>query len=131
MSITDPVANMLTLIRNALHAEKTSVDVPASNVKRAIVKILKDEHYISNYKIIRDNKQDVIKIFLKYNNKKPVITHLEKVSKPSRRVYKKYNEIPKVMNGLGIAIISTSKGILTDTMARNMKAGGEVICYIW
>jgi len=131
MSVTDPIADMLTIMRNAIRAGKDSVDIPASNLKRAIIKILKDEKYISNYKIIRDNKQNIIRVFFKYRNGESVITHLQRVSKPGRRMYKKWEKIPKVMNGLGIAIISTSKGVLTDSQARNLKVGGEVICYVW
>lgn len=131
MSVTDPIADMLTIMRNAIRAGKESVDIPASNLKRAIIKILKDEKYISNYKIIRDNKQNIIRVFFKYRNGESVITHLQRISKPGRRIYKKWEEIPKVMNGLGVAIISTSRGVLTDSQARNLKVGGEVICYVW
>jgi len=131
MSVTDPIADMLTMIRNAVRTKKEAIDVPASNLKREIVKILKEERYIKNYKIIRDNKQNVIRIFLKYNGNEPVITDIIRVSKPSRRVYKKWEEIPKVRNGLGIAIISTSKGIMTDKQARALKIGGEIICYVY
>ncbi len=131
MSMTDPIADMLTMMRNAIKAKKELVDIPASNLKRAIVKILKDENYISNYKIIRDNKQNIIRIFFKYKNGESVISHLERVSKPGKRIYKGWKEIPKVINGLGIAIVSTSKGVLTDSQARKLKVGGEIICYIW
>jgi len=131
MSVTDPIADMLTMIRNAVRTKKEAIDVPASNLKREIVKILKEERYIKNYKIIRDNKQNIIRIFLKYNGNEPVITDIIRVSKPSRRVYKKWEEIPKVRNGLGIAIISTSKGIMTDKQARALKIGGEIICYVY
>jgi small subunit ribosomal protein S8 len=131
MSVTDPIADMLTMIRNAVRTKKEAIDVPASNLKREIVKILKEERYIKNYKIIRDNKQNVIRIFLKYSGNEPVITDIIRVSKPSRRVYKKWEEIPKVRNGLGIAIISTSKGIMTDKQARALKIGGEIICYVY
>jgi len=131
MSVTDPIADMLTMIRNAVRTKKEAIDVPASNLKREIVKILKEERYIKNYKIIRDNKQNVIRIFLKYSGNEPVITDIIRVSKPSRRVYKKWEEIPKVKNGLGIAIISTSKGIMTDKQARALKIGGEIICYVY
>jgi len=129
--MTDPIADMLTMMRNAIKAKKELVDIPASNLKRAIVKILKDENYISNYKIIRDNKQNIIRIFFKYKNGESVISHLERVSKPGKRIYKGWKEIPKVINGLGIAIVSTSKGVLTDSQARKLKVGGEIICYIW
>jgi len=131
MSVTDPIADMLTMIRNAVRTKKEAIDVPASNLKREIVKILKEERYIKNYKIIRDNKQNVIRMFLKYSGNEPVITDIIRVSKPSRRVYKKWEEIPKVRNGLGIAIITTSKGIMTDKQARALKIGGEIICYVY
>ncbi|MBN1897664.1 MAG: 30S ribosomal protein S8 [Spirochaetes bacterium] len=131
MSISDPIANMLTMIRNAIHASKDSVDIPASNLKRSIAKILKEENYIGNYKIIRDNKQNIIRIFFKYRNKESVISGLKRVSTSGRRVYTGYIDLPRVMNGIGIAIVSTSKGVLTDAEARKLKIGGEVLCYIW
>lgn len=131
MSMTDPIADMLTIIRNAIMRRISAVDIPCSNLKRELAKILKEEGYIKNYKIIRDNKQNIIRIFLKYSNNIPVITEIVRVSKPGRRVYTKWENIPKVKNGLGIAIISTSKGLLTDKKAKALKVGGEIICYVW
>lgn len=131
MSISDPIANMLTIIRNGISAQKEFVDVPSSNLKVQIVKILKDENYIKNHKIIRDNKQNVIRIFLLYKEGESVISHIQRVSKPSLRIYKKANDIKRVLNGFGMGIYSTSKGLLTDNQARKLKLGGEFICTIW
>ncbi len=131
MSISDPIANMLTIIRNGYRAEKGQVEIPASNLKIEIARILKEEGFISNYKIVRDNKQNVINIDLKYVNGKSVISSIQRISKPSLRVFKGYKDMPKVLNGLGIAIVSTSKGVMTDKEARKQKLGGEIICYVW
>ena len=131
MSITDPIADMLTIIRNGLKAEKEFVDVKSSILKVEIVKILKDNKYVSNFKIIRDNKQNIIRVFLLYKNGKSAISHLERISKPSLRVYRKNKDIKLVLNGYGIAILSTSKGILTDSQAKKQNLGGEFICQIW
>jgi len=132
MSISDPIADMLTIIRNGVRAKKEYVDIKSSNMKVAIIKILKDHKYIDNFKIIRDNKQNIIRVFLKYvENGKSPLTHLERVSKPSLRVYEKAKNIKKVLNGYGIGIYSTPKGILTDAEARKLKVGGEFICKIW
>ncbi len=131
MSQTDPIADMLTIIRNAVAVGKEYADVPGSNLKLEIVKILLEENFIKNFKIIRDNKQNVIRIFFNYKNGESVIKGLKRISKPGRRVYRGWKELPKVMNGLGIAIISTSKGVLTDKKARALKVGGEIICYVW
>lgn len=131
MSISDPISNMLTIIRNGASAKKEHVDVPSSNLKVQIVKILKDEGYVSNYKIIRDNKQNIIRIFLKYKEGESVFSHLKRISKPSLRAYKKSKEIKRVLNGFGIGIYSTSKGIMTDSQAREQHVGGELICTIW
>ncbi|MBU1076902.1 MAG: 30S ribosomal protein S8 [Spirochaetes bacterium] len=131
MSITDPIANLLTIIRNGAQAQKEHVDVPSSNLKVQIVKILKDEDFISNYKIIRDNKQNIIRIFLLYKDGKSVITYIKRISKPSLRIYKKYKEVKRVLNGYGISIYSTPKGLLTDRKARELKQGGELICTVW
>ena len=131
MTMTDPIADMLTRIRNALMAKFEKVDVYNSKLNQRIVDILKREGYILDYKIIEDNKQGMIRVYLKYGpNKKPVISKLIRVSKPGRRIYVKTKEIPKVMGGLGIAILTTSKGILTDKEARKLNVGGEVICYV-
>ena len=132
MQITDTIADMLTRIRNASSAKHDSVDVPASNVKKAIAQILLDEGYISGFTVIDDGKQGVIKIALKYGpNKSQVITGLRRVSKPDLRIYSNVEDMPKVMRGLGIAIVSTSKGIMTDKQARKDNVGGEVLAFIW
>jgi len=130
--MTDPIADFLTRIRNANMIYQGKVEVPASKVKRALAEILKNEGYIKNYEYIEDNKQGTIKLYLKYGpNKEKVITGLKRISRPGLRIYAKKGEIPKVLGGLGIAVISTSKGILTDKQARREGVGGEVICYIW
>ncbi len=131
MSMSDPIANMLTIIRNGYRAQKEKVEIPASKLKIEIARILKEEGYISNYKIIRDNKQNIINIELKYVNEKSVITQIKRISKPSLRIFKSYKDLPKVLNGLGIAIVSTSKGVMTDKEARKQKVGGEILCYVW
>jgi small subunit ribosomal protein S8 len=132
MQITDPIADMLTRIRNANSAKHESVEIPASKVKKAIAEILVEEGYIKNFQIIDDGMQGIIKINLKYGpNKSKVITSLRRVSKPGLRVYASCEELPKVLKGLGIAIISTSKGIMTDKKARKENVGGEVLAFIW
>ncbi|WP_207707368.1 30S ribosomal protein S8 [Crassaminicella thermophila] len=130
--MTDPIADMLTRIRNANTVRHESVDVPASNMKKSIAEILLKEGFIKGYDVIEDGKQGIIRIQMKYgNNKERVISGLKKISKPGLRVYAKKDEIPKVLGGLGIAILSTSNGIVTDKEARKLGAGGEVICYVW
>ena len=129
--VTDTIADMLTRIRNANQMRYEEVTVPASNIKEEIAKILKREGFINDYKIVDENAQGTIVITLKYNKKEGVITGLKRISKPGLRVYAKSEEIPKVLNGLGIAIISTSKGIMTDKEARKQNIGGEVLAYIW
>ena len=132
MQITDPIADMLTRIRNANSAKHPTVDVPVSKMKTAIADILKEEGYIKGYEIVDDGKQGMIRITLKYGaNKEKVISGLERVSKPGLRVYAGADELPRVLKGLGIAIISTSKGIMTDKNARREHTGGEVLAYIW
>jgi len=132
MTMTDPVADMLTRIRNAIVASYDTVEVPSSKIKINIVKVLKFEGYIRNYKIVGDSKQDIIVIYLKYNeDKSPVIKGLKKISKPSCRIYSRCKKIPRVLDGLGINIISTSKGVMTDREARRMRTGGEIICSVW
>ena len=132
MHITDPIADMLTRIRNANSAKHSTVDVPASNMKKAIAKILLDEGYIKNYQLIDDGTQGVIRITLKYGaGKEKVISGLRRVSKPGLRVYAGADELPKVLRGLGIAIVSTSKGIMTDKKAREAHVGGEVLAFVW
>ena len=132
MQITDPVADMLTRIRNANSAKHETVDVPASNLKKDIAKILLDEGYIKAYSVEEDGKQGVIRITLKYtDNRSPVITGLRRVSKPGLRIYSSCEDMPKVMKGLGTAIISTSKGVMTDKAARKANVGGEVLAFVW
>ena len=132
MHITDPIADMLTRIRNANNAKHDTVDVPASNMKKAIAQILLEEGYIKNFQLIDDGTQGVIRITLKYNaNKEKVITGLRRVSKPGLRVYAGADELPRVLRGLGIAIVSTSKGVMTDKKAREAHVGGEVLAFIW
>jgi len=131
MQITDPIADMLTRIRNANAARHATVDVPASNMKKAIAEILLEEGYIKNYQIVQDGVQGTIKITLKYNEKEQVIKGLRRVSKPGLRVYVGAEDLPRVLKGLGIAIISTSKGIMTDKKARAANVGGEVLAFIW
>lgn len=132
MQITDTIADILTRIRNANSAKHDTVDVPASNMKKAITQILVDEGYIKSYQIIDDGKQGIIRITLKYGeNKSQVITGLRRVSKPGLRIYSSCEDMPKVMKGLGIAIVSTSKGVMTDKKARELNVGGEVLAFIW
>ena len=132
MQITDPIADMLTRIRNANSAKHDTVSVPASNMKKAIAQILVDEGYIKSFKVIEDGKQGVIEIALKYGtNKSQVLLGLRRVSKPGLRIYTDCENMPKVMKGLGIAILSTSKGIMTDKDARKANVGGEVLAFIW
>ena len=133
MQITDPIADMLTRIRNASNAKHDTVDVPASNMKKAIAQILLDEGYIKNFQTINDGTQGVIRITLKYvqPGKEKVITGLRRVSKPGLRVYAGADELPRVLRGLGIAIVSTSKGVMTDKRAREAHVGGEVLAFVW
>ena len=129
--VTDPIADMLTRIRNANSMRYKEVEVPASKIKIEIARILKEEGFISNYKVKKNNIQDNIVLYLKYSGKERVITGLKRISKPGLRVYAKAEEIPTVLSGLGIAIISTSKGLMTDKDARKASLGGEVLAYIW
>ena len=132
MHITDPIADMLTRIRNANASKHESVEIPASNMKKQIAQILVDEGYIKSYNIIDDGKQGIIKVLLKYGpNKSLVIRGIKRVSKPGLRIYVGSEEIPKVMRGLGVAIVSTSKGIMTDRAARKANVGGEVLAFVW
>jgi len=130
---TDPIADFLTRVRNASSARKKVVEIPASNTKKAMTKILFEKGYISNYKFEEDDKQGVIKIALKYNpsTKTPAITKLQRISSPGLRKYSNSKELPRVLNGLGIAIVSTSKGVITDKEARTQNIGGEVLCYVY
>ena len=132
MYITDTIADMLTRIRNANSAKHDTVDIPASKMKTSIAQILLDEGYIKNFTVIEDGKQGVIKVTLKYvDGKTPVITGLRRVSKPGLRIYSNVEDMPKVMKGHGIAVVSTSKGIMTDKKARELNVGGEVLAFIW
>ena len=132
MQISDVIADMLTRIRNANSAKHETVDVPASNMKKAIADILKEEGYIAGYQIVEDGKQGIIRITLKYGRgKQRVIQGLRRISKPGLRIYSNCEDMPKVQNGLGIAIISTSKGIMTDKKARELNVGGEVLAFVW
>ena len=132
MQMSDVIAYMLTRIRNANSAKHATVDIPASNMKKAIAEILVEEGYVKSYEIIEDGKQGTIRVTLKYQaNKQKVIRGLKRVSKPGLRIYAGCEDMPKVMNGLGIAIVSTSKGIMTDKKARALKVGGEVLCFVW
>ncbi len=132
MTMTDPIADMLTRIRNANTVGHETVEIPASRIKKNIAEILLDEGYINGFEVIDDNKQGIIKVQMKYGaNKERVITGIKKISKPGLKVYAKANEVPKVLGGLGIAIVSTSKGVISDKKARELGVGGEVICYVW
>ena len=132
MSMTDPIADMLTRIRNGLMANLQKVDVPSSNMKVSIATVLKNEGMIKNFKVIADQKQGILRIYLKYlNDKDPAISEIKRISKPGSRVYVTTDEIPKVKSGYGIAILSTSKGIITDKSARETGIGGELICTVW
>lgn len=132
MSISDPVADMLTRIRNANQKRKGKVDIPASKLKEKIVKVLKEEGYIANYKFISDRKQGILRVYLKYTLKQErVIKGLRRISRPGRRFYCGTDELPRVLRGLGVAIISTSQGVMTAKRCREASLGGEVICYVW
>ena len=132
MQITDTIADLLTRIRNASSAKHATVDVPASNVKKAITEILLNEGYIKAYQVVEDGKPGIIRITLKYDeNKAPVISGLRRVSKPGLRIYSSCEDMPKVMKGLGVAIVSTSKGIVTDKKARELGVGGEILAFVW
>ncbi|KMJ56801.1 30S ribosomal protein S8 [Bacillus sp. LL01] len=132
MVMTDPIADMLTRIRNANMVRHEKLELPASKIKKEVAEILKREGFVRDVEFIEDNKQGIIRIFLKYGaNNERVITGLKRISKPGLRVYAKANEVPRVLNGLGIAIISTSQGVITDKEARQQQAGGEVLAYVW
>ncbi|GLI38661.1 30S ribosomal protein S8 [Geobacter hydrogenophilus] len=132
MSMTDPIADMLTRIRNASMAKLQKVDIPSSNLKVSLANVLKAEGFIKNFKVIADNKQGVLRVYLRFiDEKEPVIREIKRVSKPGSRVYVGCDEIPSVKSGMGVAILSTSKGILTDKVAREAGVGGEVICTVW
>ena len=131
MQMSDVIADMLTRIRNANNAKHDTVDIPASNMKKSIADILTNEGYIKGYNIVDDGKQRIIRISLKYNGKEKVIKGLRRVSKPGLRIYASSEDMPRVMNGLGVAIVSTSKGVMTDKEARKQNIGGEVLAFVW
>ena len=132
MSITDPIADMLTVIRNAQSAKKEKVDFPASKIKEEIVKIIKDNGYILNYRRVEDGKQGILRVYLRYaKDRSGVISGLKRISKPGLRVYVSREDIPYVYGGTGLAVLSTSQGVVADKDARRLKTGGEVICYVW
>jgi small subunit ribosomal protein S8 len=131
MNMTDPVADMLTRIRNAVTARHARVQIPASKLKLAIARVLKEEGYIKDIEILKDNPQGTIRLTLRYVDKKPVLTQLQRVSKPGLRVYTKQPDIPRVRGGMGISILSTPKGLMTGSSAYHQGLGGEVICYVW
>lgn len=132
MTMTDPIADMLTRVRNANMVRHEKIELPASNIKKQIAEILKSEGFIKNVEFVEDDKQGVLRLFLKYGqNNERVITGLKRISKPGLRVYAKADEVPKVLNGLGIALVSTSEGIVTDREARKRNVGGEVLAYVW
>jgi small subunit ribosomal protein S8 len=132
MVMTDPIADFLTRIRNACMANYERVDIPSSNIKLSIAKVLKEEGFINNYKLVKDKRQGTLRLYLKYDDKNvPIIAGLERVSKPSCRVYVRHDRIPYVLNGYGTAILSTSKGLLSDRQARKQKVGGEFLCKVW
>ena len=132
MAVTDSIADMLTVIRNGSFARKGIVEVRGSKLAEEILGIFKKEYFISNYKLIKDNKQGILRVYLKYSKEgAPAILGIKRISRPGLRLYKKADEMPKVYGGLGMAIISTSKGLMTDSQARDNKIGGEVLCYIW
>ncbi|PJA99499.1 MAG: 30S ribosomal protein S8 [Ignavibacteriales bacterium CG_4_9_14_3_um_filter_30_11] len=131
MPVTDPIADLLTRIRNASSAKKRRVEIPSSKMKLSLVEILKQQNFIEDYVVIEDNKQNKIEVKLKYIDGKPAISGLKKISKPGLRIYEGANSLPRVLNGLGIAVISTSKGLMTEKQARKETIGGEIICHVW
>lgn len=131
MSVTDPIANMLVMIKNAGRAKKDKVDVPASNMGKVLLDIFKREKFIKNYKEIKDNKQGILRVYLRSAKAGSAIKEIKRISTPGRRVYVDKDEIPSVLGGLGVAVISTSQGVMTDREAKEKNIGGEVICYIW
>lgn len=131
MSLSDPIANLLTIIRNGIQAKKDTVDIPASGLNSKILEIFKTDGYIEDFRLMKDNVQGTFKVYLKYQNKKPAIIGLRRISKPGLRIYKRSDKLPNVLNGLGTAVISTSQGVVTDREARKLGLGGEVLCYVW
>lgn len=131
MSLSDPIADMLTRIRNASNAKHEKVDIPGSRTKNELARVLKEAGYVKNFKIIDDGRQGILRVYLKYDENNMGVVNLKRISKPGRRVYVDALHIPRVLNGLGISILTTSKGILTDREARKSNVGGEVLCYVW
>lgn len=131
MALNDPTSNLLTIIRNGVRAHKETVDVPASKMTGQILEIFKADGYIEDFRELKDTAQGAYKVYLKYEGKKPAIIDLKRISKPGLRIYSKTDATPKVLNGLGTAVLSTSKGVMSDREARKLKVGGEVLCYIW
>ena len=131
MSLNDPISNLLTIIRNGIQVNKETVDIPASKMMGRILEIFKADGYIEDFRLMKDSVQGSYKVYLKYDEKEPVIIGLKRISRPGLRVYSKRGEIPRVLNGMGTAVISSSKGVINDREARKMKVGGEVLCYIW
>jgi small subunit ribosomal protein S8 len=131
MPVTDPISDLLTRIRNAAKAKKIRVDIPSSNMKKNLVEILKQQKFIEDYEVLEDKKQNVLRIKLKYYNGASAISGLKRISTPGLRVYKPADSLPRVLNGLGIAVISTSKGLMTDKEAKSKALGGEIVCHIW
>lgn len=131
MTMTDPIADCLTRIRNACRAKHKRVDIPASKMKVEVARILMENHFIQNYKVLDDGQQGVLRVYLKYHEEKPVLRGIERVSKPGLRIYRKRDELPRVRNGLGIAIVSTSRGLLSDRESREAGLGGEIVARVW
>ena len=131
MSLNDPISNLLTNIRNAIQVRKETIDVPASKIIGKILEVFKNDGYIEDFRKMKDKTQGSYKIYLKYDNKKSVVIGIKRISKPGLRVYAMHDKLPRVLNGLGIAVISTSKGVMNDREARRQKIGGEVLCHIW
>ena len=131
MSVSDPIADTLTIIRNALYVRKETVEFPASKLLERVAYIFKNDGYIEDYRLLKDEKQGILKVYLKYEGNKPSIMGVKRISRPGLRVYADNTRIPRVLNGLGTAVLSTSKGVINDREARKLKIGGEVICYIW
>ncbi len=131
MALNDPISDLLTIIRNGVGANKETVDIPASKLNGRILEIFKNDGYIEDVRLMKDNAQGTFKVYLKYDNKKPAIMGLKRISKSGLRVYRKNDELPHVLNGLGTAVISTSRGVISDREARKLKVGGEILCYVW
>lgn len=131
MSVSDPIADTLTIVRNAIHAKKETVEFPASKLLERVMAIFKTDGYIEDVRLLKDNKQGILKVYLKYDNNKATIMGIKRISKPGLRVYVENDRIPKVLSGLGTAVLSTSKGVISDREARKLRVGGEVLCYIW